>query len=325
MESFENFFKKISKDQVDNAVQEIKDEIKSFTPKLKETLVEKNEEKQKLRDLREDPVGYDHFNMRAQRILEKQFYDSQIDLCLDRYAQYLWNPPLGVWKWEPTFALPLDTTTSILSLIPHIVRNKVWWYDLFDPEIIEIKKFEETAGGPDEATPTIEKIKFGIGSTFIQTSWLTCAIKATFDFQDPFDNFEEDTAFFLDGYGYGAEIRPTDSTSISLRTTRFCNALHCTLWHRFQNMGSLELCGEVEYPFSHGELFYGIGARSNIAPGLFLQGCVKKRITKGGWDVFAKMDMDLLSWFTVSLGLVNSVTEVGLKVEEPSLRLDITF
>merc|ERR1719373_1168829 len=113
--------------------------------------------------------------------------------------------------------------------------------------------------------------------------------------------------------------------SISLRTTRFCNALHCTFWQRFQSMGNLELCGEVEYPFNHGELFYGMGARSNIAPGLFLQGCVKKRILQGGWDIFTKMDMNVLSWITVSLGLVNSVTDKGLKVESPGLRFEITF
>jgi len=318
MDVFEKFATKFTKEQIDEKVQELEQKIEQMTPQLKESKEEVNGRKNK----KEDPVGYDYFCMPGQRILEREYYESQVDLILDRFVQGWPCPPIAVWKWEPTFSLPPDPTTSILSLIPFLSRPRSWLTDLIDPEVIELHKDDSET---DDGMVTFDYIRFSLGSTFFQSRILTLAVKAQFHFQDPFDHFEEPTELFLTELGGGAEFRFTPDTSFSVRTTKFCNALHFYGWHRLHRWGDLELCGELEVPFKHGSMFWGAGARSQVAPGLFLQGSLKKNIARLGYDIYVKMDMALFGWCTFSLGLVNSISDVGLKVESPGIRLEVTF
>jgi len=319
MDYFENFAKKFTKEQIDEKVQELEEKIEQLTPQLREKdVVVEN----KVFD-KEDAVGYDHFCMPGQRILEREFYESQVDLTLDRFVQSWPSPPIAVWKWEPTFTLPFDPLTSVFSLIPHLSRPKSWLTDLIEPDIIEIHQdYSETDDGEG---PLFDYVRFSLGSTFFQSRILTLAAKATFHFQDPLDQFQEDSDLFVTDVGGGAEFRFTPDSSLAIRTTKFCNALHFYAWQRLHFWGDLELCGELEIPFQHGSTYWGVGARSQVAPGLFLQGALKKNIARVGYDIYTKMDMTLFSWCTFSLGLVNSISDVGLKVESPGIRLEVTF
>eukprot|EP00493_Phyllostaurus_siculus_P014824 UN15053 len=107
--------------------------------------------------------------MPGQRILEREFYESQVDLTLDRFVQSWPSPPIAVWKWEPTFSLPFDPSTSVFSLIPYLSRPKSWLTDLIEPDIIEIHQdYSETDDGEG---PLFDYIRFLWGAHFFSRGY----------------------------------------------------------------------------------------------------------------------------------------------------------
>jgi len=266
---------------------------------------------------------YDHLCQNALYILREEFYDSRAQFYLDSHTTRL---PFGPWSLRPTFkplwpwkfpfGVPFNKQNLILSLLPSKIRPNSALADIFSIDFEELHRDERF-----DEDYVFEYLDFNIGSS-INLRNLTFAAKAKMHYVDPFDAYEGEKFLDLLDFNFGGEYRYNENFIGACRTTKYMDGLHLLLWKKYGS-GILELCGELEIPFSLGNPVYGIGAKLNVAGGLFLQGTFKKAIANGH-DLFLKMDMKLLHSLTLSFGFIGSIRSgAGFKVEKPCLRLEI--
>lgn len=264
---------------------------------------------------------YDHLCQSAIYILREEFYDSRAQFYLDSHTTRL---PLGPWALRPTlkplwpFKFPfISKQNLILSAIPSKIRPNSALADIFSIDFEELHRDERF-----EDDHVFEYLDFNIGSS-INLRNLTFAAKAKLHYVDPFGAYEGEKYLDLLDFNFGGEYRYNENFIGACRTTAYMDGLNLLLWKRYWS-GALELCGDLEIPFSSGRSpLYSVGGKLNVAGGLFLQGAFKKAVANGH-DLFLKMDMKLLQSLTLSFGFIGSIRSgAGFKVEKPCLRLEI--
>lgn len=308
--------KRMFQREVDDAAQKFKEAL----PTKKQQTPDKPE-----RFPRHEIVGYDYLNVPAQRIFNKEYYEHCALFNLNRFVRNWYTPPFAQWEWEPELKARSDFSLvypSLLTLIPGLARPHKWWADFFDPDLKDLHFDPE-----QKPELVIDYINFSIGSTFIQWGKLLVAAKGEFHLQDPFDQYVEESSMELTDINMGLQYKFNEHLIASARTLAWGTLFQLTLWKKW-NLAELETCAEVQLsnPTSTalGDPLVSLGARSRVAPGLYLQAAFKQNVLHKGWDIFTKMDMHIKSWCCVSLGLVSVFTEQeGLKVLSPGIRFDI--